>query len=407
MKRLIILGAGTAGTMAAQHLKRELSREWVITVVDENEHHYYQPGFLLYPFGKYTEKDIVKKKSDYIPQGVEFKLHGVERILPDTNHIELRDGSQLNYDILIIATGVKTAPDKTPGLMEGIEKGDNIFNFYTFDGAQRLREALKKFKEGNVVVQVIETPIKCPVAPLEFAFLANEFFCRRGIRDNIHITYITPLDGAFTKPIASKHLGSMLADRTIQLVANFGTESVNTSTREIVGYDGRTIPYDLLVTVPINVGDPVIARSGMGDELNLVPTHKETLQSEKYKNVFVVGDAGNFPTSKAGSVAHFQMKTLVTNIKQYIQGKPLIAGFDGHANCFIESGNGKALLLDFNYDTEPKPGLFPSVIIGPMKLLAESRINHWGKLAFRWMYWNLLMRGRGIPGIRSKMKKRT
>ena len=172
---------------------------------------------------------------------------------------------------------------------------------------------------------------------------------------------------------------------------------------QIIDYAETAVDFDLLVTVPTNMGDEVIERSGMGDDLNFVPTHHNTLQSLDHENVFVIGDATNVPASKAGSVAHFASETLTDNILLYIDGKPLKEEFDGHANCFIETGNNKALLIDFNYKYEPLEGTFPIAGIGPLKLLKESIFNHWGKLAFRWIYWNMLLKGIPIPFVHRNM----
>jgi sulfide:quinone oxidoreductase len=145
------------------------------------------------------------------------------------------------------------------------------------------------------------------------------------------------------------------------------------------------------------MGDAAIERSGMGDELNHVPTDKHTLRAKNHEDIFVIGDATNLPTSKAGSVAHFEAEVLTENIIRHIDGQELLPTFDGHANCFIESGFGKALLIDFNYDTEPLPGKFPLPGVGPFSLLKESRMNHWGKMMFRWAYWNQLLKGAELP----------
>jgi sulfide:quinone oxidoreductase len=165
----------------------------------------------------------------------------------------------------------------------------------------------------------------------------------------------------------------------------------------LVSYDEREIPFDLLVTVPLNMGADYIARSGLGDELNYVPVDKHTLLSKAYRNIFVLGDASDVPTSKAGSVAHFSVEVFVENFLQHVNGEPMTASFDGHANCFVESGDGKGLLIDFNYDTEPLPGTYPVPGVGPFRLLSPTAANHWGKLAFRWMYWHLLLPGRRLP----------
>lgn len=191
----------------------------------------------------------------------------------------------------------------------------------------------------------------------------------------------------------------------INIVTDFSIGRVDNEAKKIVSWDEQEVEFDLLVSIPTNMGIKAIERSEMGDELNFIPTNKHTLQSENWKNVFVIGDATNLPSSKAGSVAHFEADILIENILSAIDGKPLEASFDGHANCFIESGNGKGLLIDFNYDTEPLPGKFPVPGIGPFTLLKETRMNHLGKVGFRWFYWNILIKGKDLP-MESQMSMR-
>ncbi len=403
MKHLLILGAGTAGTMMANHLRKRLpAAEWRVTIVDRSDQHLYQPGFLFLPFGSYQESDLVRPTRNFLPKGVEFLQQEVDVITPEEHAVKLKDESILTYDVLIVATGCRTAPEETPGML-GPKWRDNVHDFYTFDGAKALRDKLASWPGGRLVVHINEMPIKCPVAPLEFSFLADTFFREKGMRDKVSITYVTPLSGAFTKPKASKKLSHLLTDKGIELVTDFVVEQVDQANNKLVCFDGREVPYDLLVTTPTNMGDATVQRSGLGDDLNFIPTHKHTLQSLKHPDVFVLGDATNLPASKAGSVAHFESETLADNVLRHIAGEPLKEEFDGHSNCFIESGNGKALLIDFNYEFEPHEGNFPFAF-GPMKLLEESRLNHWGKLAFRHVYWNLLLRARPLPGI-SRQKK--
>jgi sulfide:quinone oxidoreductase len=314
----------------------------------------------------------------------------------------LQDGRRLPYDYLVVATGTEIVPSETPGMLDGWR--DTIFDFYTADGAEALGEKLKTFPGGTLVVHVNETPIKCPVAPLEFAFFCDDCLRRHGKRDKVEVVFVTPLSGAFTKPVASAILGNLLEKKHIRMITDFSAERIDAAGRKIIGFDGREVAYDLLVTVPTNMGAEMIERSGMGDEFRFLPTDPGTLRSKKFENIFALGDATNLPTSKAGSVAHFQSEVLAENVLRAIEGKDLLPEFDGHSNCFVEMGKGRAVLIDFNYETEPLPGLFPFPLIGPMPLLKPSRINHWGKLVFRWIYWHLLLRGRKIPFVPSRMK---
>ena len=397
MKRLLVLGAGTAGTMAVNKLRPLLDAdEWTMTVVDASPDHHYQPGYLFIPFGTYQPHDIVKPTASLIADGIELIMGEVDVVKPDDSTVLLTDGTELAYDQLIIATGTHPRRDQTPGL-DGDDYGVTVHDFYTLEGATRLAEVLADWQGGRLVVNIVEMPIKCPVAPLEFMFLADAFFTDRGIRDRVELVYVTPLDGAFTKPVAAKHLGEMLDRRQITIEPDFMTMEVDGKRNTLVSYDEREIPYDLLVTVPVNMGAEFVERSGLGDEANHVEVDKHTFLSDRYHNIFALGDASNIPTSKAGSVAHFAVDVFVHNFVQHIKGRPMTGRFDGHANCFIESGHGKGLLIDFNYDVEPLPGKYPLPGIGPFTLLKETEANHWGKLMFRWAYWNVLLPGRELP----------
>lgn len=397
MNRLLVLGGGTAGTMIVNKLRRKLDRSaWEITIVDQDDQHHYQPGYLFLPFGSATPEQVTRSRHAFLPDGVNFVMGQIDAVDAGGNLVRLVDGRTLPYDYLVIATGVTPRPDQTPGML-GAHWRTSVFDFYSLEGAQALAKALAEFRGGRFVVHITDLPIKCPVAPLEFTFLADDYFRRRGIRDDVEMVYVTPLSGAFTKPISSPRLGRMLSDRGVRVEADFLVESVDGPAGKLISYDEREIPFDLLVTIPLNMGAEFIARSGLGDELNYVPVDKHTLRSTAHPNIFAVGDASNIPASKAGSVAHFSVEIFCENFLDLIAGKPMRGSFDGHANCFIESGNGKGLLIDFNYETEPLTGKYPVPFVGPFSLLEETRANHLGKLAFRWMYWNVLLPGKPLP----------
>ncbi|MBT8203710.1 MAG: NAD(P)/FAD-dependent oxidoreductase [Acidimicrobiia bacterium] len=396
MKKLVVLGAGTAGTMVVNKLRPVLSDEWQITIVDQDETHYYQPGFLFIPFGVYDRRDVVKPKKRFIPAGVDLVVSEIDKVDPETATVHLAGGTTLDYDQLVIATGTHPRPDMTPGL-DGSQWRKTIHDFYTLDGAVALREAIKDWKGGRMVVSVMELPFKCPVAPLEFNFLADWYFHEQGMRDDVEIIYTTPTSEAFTKPVAAKHLTGVLESKDIAVETDYYPERVDPDRKMLVSYDEREIPYDLLVVIPINMGADFVGRSGLGNELNHVPVDKHTFLSTQYDNIFALGDAADLPTSKAGSVAHFAVEMFTENFPDHVAGRPMTEKFDGHANCFIESGFGKGLLIDFNYDTEPLPGKYPLPGIGPFSLLKETEANHWGKMMFKWTYWNMLLPGRELP----------
>ena len=398
MKNLVVLGGGTAGTMAANKLRKVLpATQWQITVVDQDDDHRYQPGFLFIPFGTYRPDEVTKSRRKYLASDIALVYAEIERVDAEARTVALKDGTVLPYDQLIIATGVTPRPDQTPGLDDPETWYRDVFDFYTYAGTTALAKKLQTWDGGRLVINIVDMPIKCPVAPLEFAFLADAFFTDRGMRDRVEIVYVTPLPGAFTKPIASQRFGGMLDEKKIALEPDYMIERVDTEHRMLVSYDEREIPFDLLVSVPLNMGADYVARSGLGNELNLVPVDKHTLLSRTYDTIWALGDANDIPASKAGSVAHFEIDGFVDNFVEHTAGKPMSGSFDGHANCFIETGHGKAMLIDFNYDTEPLPGKYPLPGVGPMSLLKETTVNHMGKLAFRWAYWNVLMPGRPMP----------
>jgi len=396
MKNLVILGAGTAGTAMANRLVRVLPPGWRVTLLDRDDVHLYQPGLLLLPFGVYRADELTRPRTRTVDPRITLRLSGIERIEPDAQRIVLGDGEHVRYDLLVLATGSRILPDGTPGLT-GEGWRTTAHEFYTLDGAVRLRHALETFRGGRIIVNVAELPIKCPVAPLEMLFLLDAYFTQRGMRDKVEVVYATPLEGAFTKPTASRVLGDMLVRRGIQVVGDFAASEVNGGRRQLTAYDGRTLDYDLLVSIPLHGGADVVARSGLGDAGGWIPTDRHTLAVARVPNAFALGDATDLPSSKAGSVAHFQADVLTENLLATIDNRPFPASFDGHANCFIETGHGKAMLIDFNYETEPLPGKFPLPAIGPFSLLEETAVNHWGKLGFKWIYWNMLIAGQELP----------
>ena len=402
-QRIVILGGGTGGTMMANRLRRAHAQEDVeVVVVDRSDDHVYQPGLLFVPFQLARAAEITRPRAAQLRHDIELRRSEIDHVDLGASTVHLTDGPALEYDLLVVASGAELLPEDTEGLT-GPGWGEKVFTFYDLAGAQGLAAALAQFPGGRLVVNLVDMPIKCPVAPLEFAFLADWYLHDRGVREDVELSFVTPLDGAFTKPIASERLSSLLDEKRIELVTEFAAGEVDGHRGRLVSYDEREVPFDLLVTVPLHGGAAYVARSpGLGDELGFVPTDPHTLQSRAAANVFAIGDATNLPTSKAGSVTHFEADVLADNIGRFVHGLPLEGGFDGHANCFVETGFKKALLIDFNYDTEPLPGRFPGHA-GPLPLLAESRLNHMGKLMFQWFYWHVLLPGRDIPGIPTQM----
>ncbi|MDA8139462.1 MAG: FAD/NAD(P)-binding oxidoreductase [Desulfobacteraceae bacterium] len=398
MKKIVILGSGAGGTMVAAKLHKELSaNDWQITIIDNDEMHHYQPGWLFIPFGIYTAADCMKPKRDFIPKGVNFILDEVIGVNPDKREVACKKGNY-SYDYLVIATGCHIAPEEVDGLEEWRpDPKGNVHTFFTLESAVALYKKMKYFKKGRLVFNIAEMPHKCPVVPMEFIFMADWFFAINGVRDSVEIEFVTPNTGIFTKPIATRVLSVAAEEKNILVRPNFHLSSVNTETHTIESAGGDQVQYDLLVSTMPNLGAKYIEDSGMGDGMGYVITNHHTLRAEKYDNIYVVGDATNVPTSKAGSVAHYEAEIVVDNMIREIDGQAPKPLFDGHSTCFIVSGYDKAYLFDFNYKTEPLPGKFPFPGLGPFDLVGESYINYWGKMMFKWVYWNLLLTGQEMP----------
>ena len=402
--KIIILGDGTGGLIMANMLARKARRQKLdieVKVIGNSPMHTYQPGLLFIPFQKPGYRrlsDIQRKTSRYISKGVEYACEEILSLDPELRTVTT-DKTVHHYDWIVLSLGSRTVIDEIPGLRE--RWGEQAHGFYTPDSALKLARKLENFDGGDLVIDIAELPIKCPVAPLEFAGLVDSYLLKRGLRDKTRLTLVTPLSGAFTKPVCNDVLTDLLTRKGINVVPNMSLGSV--SDDHIYSPDGQEVHYDLLVTIPPHEGSDIIEDAGLGDGLGFGLTNKNTLKSVKSERVFLIGDNTNVPTSKAGSVAHFQAEVVVHNLLREVAGEAADQIADGHTNCFIETGHGKATLIDFNYDIQPVPGKFPLPYIGPMTLLHESYLNHLGKLAFKYIYWHMLLPGYPIPLVGSHM----
>ncbi|MCI5119834.1 MAG: NAD(P)/FAD-dependent oxidoreductase [Candidatus Electrothrix sp. AUS4] len=396
MKKLVILGAGCAGTMVANNLRKKLDRdEWSITIIDKDDKHIYQPGLIFIPFGMYKPEEIVRTRSEFISKGINFVVDEIIGVDKEAQVVETTAG-KYEYDKIIVCTGVSLAPEEIPGMMDGWQT--KVFDFYTLEGAMNLEKKMRSFKSGKLVLDIAEFPYKCPVAPLEFVYLADWYFTERGVRDDIEIHFVTPMTGAFTKPKASAYFTKMMREKNINVTADFILAEVDCENNKLISASGDEIEWDLLVSIPPNVGARYLVNSEIAmDEVGYVKTNNHTLQAEAHENMYVLGDTTTIPTSKAGSVAHFSAEIMVENFMREINGEPVRPDYDGHSNCFIETGFGKASLIDFNYEYEPLPGKFPLPGLGPFSLLGDTKTNHWGKMMFKWVYWNKLLTGEELP----------
>ena len=387
MRNIVILGAGTGRTIVANLLSSELKlKDWKITIIDRSSEHHYQPGYLFLPFKLYgyeSREDIVKPIQDPLSKKVTFVQAEVTLIDHANKQIET-DKGKFAYDWLVCALGCRIAPEEVEGLQQAM--GRDAYTFYTLDRALEFQKVLESMKRGKLVIDTADMPIKCPTAPIEFAFLADYYFHLRGVRKQIKIYLVTPFTGAFTKPNANRVLSKIIEEKEIYVVPNFLLERVDSAHKTIHSYEGYRIRYDILCVVPPNRGPDVIEASGLGDGIGFGLTDPHTLKCRTAENIYIIGDNSNAATLKAGSVAHFQAETVVQNLLREINDEKPLPSFDGHTNCFVETGYDNAFLIDFNYDMEPLAGNYPLPVVGPFSLLKETNMNHIGKLMFKWVY---------------------
>ncbi len=336
-QRVVILGGGTGGTLAANRLRRRLNPERVrIDVIDQDDTHVYQPGLLFVPFGLASAEGVVRSRRRQLVDDIVYHERPVERVDVATNTVTLCDGGMLDYDALVIATGSALHPEHTVGLT-GPGWREDVFTFFDLDGATALAERLQRFERGRLVVNLVDLPVKSPVAPIEFAILAHRCFEEWGVRDNIRITYATPL-AVGEEPLGPPPLATALAAAGVDVITTFHTREVDGTRRRLVSYEGQTIDFDLAVVVPVHGGADYVERSpGLGDSFGFIPTNRRTLQSNVQPNVFCVGDAADVDARRSGSVTAYEIEVLVENLAALLRAREPDACFDGATNCFIEA----------------------------------------------------------------------
>ncbi|GIU99028.1 MAG: pyridine nucleotide-disulfide oxidoreductase [Actinomycetota bacterium] len=373
--KVVVLGGGVGGTLVANLLAKELGREGRVTVVDPTGMHHYQPGYLYVALGQANGRWLVRDERTLLRREVDLAVERATKIEPDAGLVHLERGGKLEYDYLVLATGARLVPELVPGLREGSHE------FYSLEGAQRLREELRRFRGGRLLVGIAGIPYKCPPAPVEFVFMVEEYLRRRGVRDRSRVTLLSPLNRAFTIESASKVIQPLMEQRGIELVTFFNVEEVDPSAGTVSSLEGEKLEYDLLVLVPPHRGQQVVVDSGLGDPAGWLPTDRYTLQVEGQDRIFAIGDATNLPISKSGSTAHFEAPVVASRIASLVRGTAPNENYGGRVMCFLETGNRRATVLRFDYEHPPAPP-------------QPNLIWHSAKWLFNRLYWETVPQGR-------------
>ncbi len=372
---VLILGGGVGGTIVANLVAREVGDRAHVTIVDTTGVHVYQPGFLYVAVGQEQPSALRRSEAGLLRHGIKLVVDTATLVEPMAQKVVLGSGRTLHYDELVLATGSRTVMDEVPGGLAAHE-------FYTLEGAMRLHRALEAFQGGTIVIGVAGIPYKCPPAPVEFAFLLDDYLRARHIRDKSLVKLLSPLNRAFTIEATSKLVQPILAERGIELTGFFNVESVDPTAKTVTSLEGETVDYDLLVLVPPHRGQKVIQDSGLGDERGWVPVDKNTLRHTGFDRIWAIGDTTSIPISKSGSVAHYEASVAAAEIVAEVRGEPAPAHvYDGKVMCFLETGHGQATTIQFDYDHPP---------VSP----TPARRWHWAKALFNKTYWHTVPQGR-------------
>jgi len=371
-ERVVIVGGGTGGSVLANDLADRLEPELdagdvEVTLVNDGPDHVYKPVWLYVPFGQREPADGRRRLDELVDDAVDLRIDRVTDVDTDAKRLQFGDGPAVDYDRLVLATGSTLEPERIPGLAEGGH------DYYSESGAVALREELLEFTEGELVLSVIGTPHMCPAAPLEFVFMADDWFRQRGLREDVDITYTYPIQRVHGNPHIAEWAKPIMDERDIDVETFFNAESVDADAETITSMEGTELDYDLLVTIPPHGGVDLIEEAGLGDD-GWVDVNKHTLEAEAADDVYALGDTAATGVPNAGSVAHYQAGVVGRRLASEVRGRPATATYDGKTLCFIETGMDAASYVEFDYENPPAPA-------------PPSQKLHWSKLAYNESYW--------------------
>ncbi len=376
-KTILILGGGIGGLVTSTLLRKKLPQEHKVVLVERESNYVFQPSLLWLMTGTRNTEEISRPLSKLDKIGIERIQGNVERIDPEHKTIQV-DGQQLSADYLIIALGAELAPETIPGLNEV------GYNIYTLTGAKSLRDARLTLREGRIAVLVSSIPFKCPAAPYEAAMLLEYDYRKRKIRDAVKFDLYSAEPGPMgvAGPEVSKQVRQMVEAKNIEYHPEHAITKVEVSNKQLHFSNGTQEEFDLLAYVPPHRAPQVVIDAGLAGESGWVPVNRDSLET-KFPGIYAIGDVTGIPLSmgkplpKAGVFAHGEGEIVANNLIEKIAGKGTPKMFDGHGECFIETGDGKAGFGQGNFFAEPTP---------QVRLNKPSRVLHLGKVAYE-KYW--------------------
>ena len=367
MKRIAIMGGNFSGIVVANKLARRL--RWLIAkgevevaLFDKNPQYLIHAVLPLVALGSMDKRYAVGDKAEVLDSRVRYvfgrsgEVTGVDLA---NRTLTLADGGKYTYDYLVIASGAEYAPEEVPGLLK------DYHTYYTLEGALELRSILQGFGKGTIVELFVEPPIKCPIAPLKFGLMLDDYLRDRGVRSGVEIILLYPTDHLHNQPEVNRLGKALLEERGVRYVFNFSASEVRPEEKVVVSDGGEKVRYDLLITIPPHRGAKAIRDSGIGDPYGFVPCDRYTLQYRKgrvrFDEVYVIGDASALDVAKAASVAHYQSDVVVENIVGDITGEGSKALYRGETICpmltniYTQHGGGRAWLPWWSYRVNEQP----------------------------------------------------
>ena len=391
--QIVIVGAGSAGLMVATQLMAK-NNELDIAIIDPSEKHYYQPLWTLIGAGVFPKEESQRDQSEFIPHNATWIKEYVSEFDPDNNTIQLANGTPIGYQYLVVAAGIQVDWDATPGLKESVGKpGTGVVSNYAYETVDSTWEALKSLKKGTAIFTHPSTPIKCGGAPIKITYLADDYWRKAGVRNNITIKFIKGGPGIFAIPKYAATLTKVADRKNIERIWNNDLIGLDADKKEAtfknLNSGEETIEkYDMIHVTPRMSAPDFIKSSPLAAESGWVDVDKHTTQHTKYKNVFSLGDCSNLPTSKTGAAIRKQAPTTVANILACIRGLPLPSSYDGYTSCPLVTGYGSLVLAEFDYDKNPKES-FPFD-------QSQERYSMYALKAYGLpkMYWHGMLKGR-------------
>jgi sulfide:quinone oxidoreductase len=383
-KKILVLGGGSAGVMFANRMRKAVGQDVAeITVIEKSDKHIYQPAFTLLVFDLDKPDNLVRPTKDLFYDGINLITDEATKIDPNNNKVSTAKHGDIAYDYLVIATGARLAPEETEGLKESYEKGTNVHTFYKMDGALKLRDALKSMDGGTILSNVCEMPIKCPAAPMKFILMAEDMARMNGVREKFKFVFTTPMPSVFAREPYASALNHIFSSRDIKTIANFATSEVDSDKGVIKSFDGQEVNFDLACVTPPHGGESYLedTAGGVADAAGWITCDKNLMTSKSFPNVYGIGDATDFPTSKTASGARKQAQVLTQRMKSHLAGKEPEDTYDGHIICPVLTRQKRVMFAEFNYTESISPGI-------------ESYMNWVIKVhTLRPLYWNMFLTG--------------